>query len=114
MSAKARYRLANILGVWLPTGSFAVMAIGGVASAPLSDAGATVLVLGFFAVILMIGVGWLCTVYAFATVRCGACEQRFFDKVFLTFPVQGGCRRCAESIDHAYTVKLAQLFSIGK
>ena len=114
MSARARYRLANIMGLWLPLVAFAALALGGILLAPLSHLAATVFVLVFFALFVIIGVGILCTAYAFATVRCGACEQRFFDLAFLCFPVQGSCRRCDEPVDNAYTVKLALIFSIGE
>ena len=114
MSALTRYRLANVVGLWLPTAVFATMIIAGVALAPLSHVAGTVFVVFFLALFIVLALGLACTAYAFATVRCGECEKRFFDLVFLVFPVQGGCRRCAEPIEHAHTVKLAQLFSIGK
>ena len=36
-------------------------------------------------------------IYCFLQIRCRQCGKRFFDLVFTTLPVQGGCKSCGAS-----------------
>ena len=104
-----RYRLAN-WGMWLAYAYFVVLVPFGFALKWLPDIAGTLFVLAFL-LLLVVFLGVICaTVYAFVMVRCGACDERFFDFLFLSFPVQGGCKGCGASINEAQTRRLREVW----
>lgn len=81
--------------MWLVLALFAFLGIYGVGNAPLSDAQGALFFLVFAALFLVAILVPLFALIAQRTVRCSECGERFFDWIFITFPVQGGCRTSA-------------------
>ncbi|VVT03873.1 hypothetical protein [Erythrobacter sp. EC-HK427] len=100
MSPKARYRLAN-WSWWLALALFAFLAIYLPSKAPWGDAELLLFLLAFAAAALLIIFIPLFALIAWRTVYCGECGGRFFDPIFITFPVQGGCKNCRAPIENA-------------
>jgi hypothetical protein len=93
--------------MWLGTALFLLLMFFGLALQSL-PANATVwFVVALICMFVGVPLLFLCALYAFSTVRCGECDERFFDFVFLWFPVQGGCQACGAPLEVARTVPLS-------
>ncbi|GEM_PF-5149952 len=103
MDAKARYRAAN-LAMWASWALFFALVIYSALYAPFRLSRTPLFTFGFLAMLVAFALSFGFGVRAYKTVHCGKCRHRFFDRLFVFFPIKHGCSKCDASIDDAFIV----------
>ena len=88
--------------MWLSWGLLAALIAYTMYFGPFRLSREPVFVLGFVAMLAAIGYSLWAANRARKTVHCGKCRNRFFDGLFVIFPVKEGCSKCDASLDHAF------------
>jgi hypothetical protein len=95
--------------MWLLIALFAALLLFGFALESLPNNAIAWWFLAFLLTLVSIPGLFVLALFAFFTIRCGECHDRFFDVFFLSFPVQGGCQGCCASINSARTRRLRDI-----
>lgn len=101
MSAQSRYRLAN-RAMWASWGLFFALVVYGTIYGPFRLHREPLFTSGFFLMLALMVLTFWSANKARKTVHCGKCNHRFFDGLFVLFPVKKGCSKCDAPLEHAY------------
>lgn len=101
MSPEARYRAAN-RAMWAAWGLFFGLLVYSSIFGPVRMSRDPVFTVAFIALVVMIPLEIALASYAYKTVLCGRCKHRFFDRMFVLFPIKFGCAKCDASIEDAF------------
>ena len=88
--------------MWVSWGLLLALIVYALLYGPVRPARDPLFGVGFLAMLVAIGFSLWAANRARKTVHCGKCRHRFFDGLFVLFPVKEGCSKCDASLDHAF------------